>query len=851
MSDQRPDQLKVLIIEDTPSDAELAAEVLLGTWAKLEWRRVATALEFRAGLDWQPDIIIADYEVPGFGAVAALGLMHELGSEIPLIVFTGAVTEDTVVRCMRLGAADYLLKDRLTRLSTAVHNALRMRREREEKRAIERVQKRLAEINSAILSSMPAHVALLDADGRIVAVNEAWQRGGTPQGFDDPACKVGESYLDVCRRARGEQATDPTQVVHGLAEVLAGVSDNFAFEYACHSGSEKRWLRMMATPVTRSGKGGAVVMLLNVTDRKLAEEQLKINASALRNLSEGVIITDQDLQIVTVNKAFATLTGYNADRAVGMSLPALIVHEQLETLILSIRSAVTHTGTWKGELHSRRANGELFPAFFSFSAVRDHADAIESYTAVFADLSTFREFERRIEYLSHNDTLTGLPNRSALRQQVQALVERASSDNTATQSMPQFALLVAELDSFKTVNDTVGFAAGDLLLKAVAERLQRVMRPGDVLTHLGGDEFGILALDISDDRQADRLAERIRLSIERPFNIAGQDVFITTSIGVSAYPRDGQDFDELLRAAAAAVYRAKQQGRNTVAWYSPDTNNAAAERFSMRNSLPQALARQEFMLEYQPTVDLFTGRLTGAEALLRWRHPQFGLTPPSRFIGLAEDTGLIVQIGHWVLMSACQQVSRWIDEGWDDATVAVNLSARQFNQPDLHSHIAEALTAANIEPWRLRLEVTESMVMTDPDAAAATLQRWSRMGIQLALDDFGTGYSSLNYLKRFRLGCIKVDRSFVENVASDSEDASIVRAIVALGKALGMKIIAEGIETAAQAEFLRDVGCDDGQGYFYSPATSANDVCMMAMNRFPLTAGSLQSQLDLVIKSSN
>ncbi|HTE42820.1 MAG TPA: EAL domain-containing protein, partial [Steroidobacteraceae bacterium] len=630
-------------------------------------------------------------------------------------------------------------------------------------------------------------------------------------------------------------------------------SESFAFEYACHNGAEKRWLRMMATPVARNGNGGAVVMLFNVTDRKLAEEQLKINASALRNLSEGVIITDHDLQIVAVNKAFVTLTGHTADSAVGMSLPAVIVHEYPESLIAAIRAAVAQNGSWKGELRSRRANGEVFPAFFSFSAVRDHAGAIESYTAVFADLSTFREFERRIEYLSHNDTLTGLPNRAALRQQVQGMVDGSNSSIHGLDARPvsQFALLVTELDSFKTVNDTAGFAAGDLLLKSVAERLRRVVRPGDVLTHLGGDEFGILALDISDDRQADRLAERVRLAIERPFNIAGQDVFITTSVGVSAYPRDGKDFDELLRAAAAAVYRAKQLGRNTVTWYSPETNNSAADRFTLRNSLPQALARQEFILEYQPTVDLFTGRLTGAEALLRWRHPQLGLMPPSRFIGLAEDTGLIVQIGHWVLMSACQQVSQWIDDGWEDATVAVNLSARQFNQPDLHSHIAEALSAANIEPWRLRLEVTESMVMTDPDAAAATLQRWSRMGIQLALDDFGTGYSSLNYLKRFRLGCIKVDRSFVENVVSDTEDASIVRAIVALGKALGMKIIAEGIETAAQADFLRDVGCDDGQGFYYSPATSGADIRSMAMSHFPLAAGSLQSQLDLVIKSSN
>jgi len=833
------ERLKVLVIEDAPADAELAAEVLMGTWPQLEWRRVVCEAEFRNGLTWIPDIIVADYEVPGFGAVAALGVLHELGSEIPLIVFTGAVTEETVVRCMRLGAADYLLKDRLARLCTAVSNALRMRRERDAKRTSEREQHRLAEINSAILSSLPAHVALLDADGHIVAVNQAWQCNGTRYGFDDPNCEVGESYIEVCKRARGDHAADAISVVQGISAVLSGTRDNFALEYACHSGAERRWLRMMATPVTRSGRGGAVVMLLNVTDRKLAEEQLKINSNALRHLSEAVVITDADLRIVTVNKAFTTMTGILPERTLGKRLHELIARDDTDSMVEAIRDAVVREGGWKGEFNSRRADGELFPALFSIGAVRNHTGRIEYYTAVFTDLSTFREFERRIEHLSHHDALTGLPNRATLAQQLQTAV--------ATRGGEFSALLVMELDSFKTVNDTVGHATGDLLLKSVAKRLQRINRPGDVLARLGGDEFGLLAMNLAHPAEAERVAERLRTAIERPFRVAGQDMFITASIGVSSYPNDGQDFESLLRAADAAVYRAKQLGRNTVSWYSAEMNIANTERFTLQNGLPQALARQEFILEYQPTINLANGRLSGAEALIRWRHPQLGLVGPMRFIGLAEETGLIIPIGEWVLRTACQQVSRWLAAGWSDATVAVNLSARQFNQPDLCTRIGQILTDANLEPWRLRLEVTESMVMNDPDAAAAIIERLAQMGVQSALDDFGTGYSSFNYLKRFRLGCLKVDRSFVSGVASEAEDASIVRAIIALGKTLGMKIVAEGIETVAQAEFLRNAGCDDGQGYYYSHATSAADVRAMAMNSFPLAAGSLQSQLDLVI----
>jgi diguanylate cyclase (GGDEF)-like protein/PAS domain S-box-containing protein len=841
---------RILIIEDTPADAELAAEVLINTWPNLAWRCVASEVEFRDGLAWQPDAIIADYEVPGFGAVAALGVLHELGSEIPLIVFTGAVTEETVVRCMRLGAADYLLKDRLTRLGPAVSNALRMRHERNEKRAIELAQKRLAEINSAILSSLPAHVALLDADGRIVAVNEAWQRNGAPHGFDDPDCKIGESYLDVCKRAAANYKGDAVQVVQGLTALLDGRRDSFAIEYARHCGPEKCWLRMMATPVTLGGRGGAVVMHLNVTDRRLAEEQLKINGNALRHLSEGVVITDAELRIVTVNKAFVTLTGYSAEKALGRDLTELIVGDESDPHLDNIRAAVAQQGAWKGELRTRRESGEAFPGLFSFSAVRDPGGAIEHYTAVFADLSTFREFERRIEYLSQNDALTGLPNRAALACQVESAIDKARVDGTT------FILLVTELDGFKTVNDTIGHAAGDMLLKAVAERLQQLSHSGDVLARLGGDEFGVLAFNeaarMNGERspETERLAERIRTTVERPFRIAGQDIFVTASIGVSRYPQDGKDFESLLRAANAAVYRAKQLGNNTVSWYSPDMNVASLERFTLQNGLPHALARHEFLLEYQPTVNFANGRVSGAEALLRWRHPQLGLVAPARFVGLAEDTGLIVPIGEWVLRTACQQVKRWIASGWYDATVAVNLSARQFGQPDLATRIRDALETADIEAWRLRLEVTESMVMNDPDAAAGVLEHLSRMGVQVALDDFGTGYSSLNYLKRFHLKCIKVDRCFVDGVPDDVQDESIVRAIVALGKTLGLKIIAEGVETLAQAEFLHTAGCDDGQGFYYSRATSPGEVRALAASAFPHAAGGLQAQLDFALQSA-
>jgi len=350
------------------------------------------------------------------------------------------------------------------------------------------------------------------------------------------------------------------------------------------------------------------------------------------------------------------------------------------------------------------------------------------------------------------------------------------------------------------------------------------VRGDEMLARLGGDEFVLLVPQLQTADESAAVAEHLRISLERPFKIGEHELFITASIGISCYPQDGRDFEAMLRTADAAVYRAKRSGRNAVAFYSAEIDAAAQERFVLQNGLPHALARGEFILEYQPTIDLRNNAVTGVEALIRWRHPQLGLVPPSRFIDLAEDTGLIIPISEWVLRTALLQAKHWINAGWSHAAVAVNLSVRQFTQPNLAVRIAEILASIGVQPSCVRLEVTESMVMEDPLMAAATLEHLGRMGIQMALDDFGTGYSSLSFLKRFRLACLKVDRSFVSGTPGNAGDESIVHAVVALGKTLGMKIIAEGVETRAQASFLRDAGCDDAQGYYYARPVDSKEV---------------------------
>jgi diguanylate cyclase (GGDEF)-like protein/PAS domain S-box-containing protein len=814
-----PAALKVLVIEDSADDAELAIATLQRAWQQVEWRRVEDAEQFRAMLSWPPDVIIADYEVPGFGALPALKMLKDIGSDIPLVVFTGAVAEDIVVNCMRYGAADYLLKDRLTRLGPAIENALSARREREAKRHTEREQLRLSALNEALLDSLPAYAALLDSKGHLLAINAAWRGADDMNGFASNQLTLGMHYPNACLKLVARYHQHAVNMARGVRSVLSGIREQFVLEYSSDDATEKRhWFRTVVTRVRNTNfDSGAVIMHIDITERRLADEQLRISANALQHLTEGVVITNAQLQVIGINKAYSAMTGYDQDEVQGMPLWTVITGED-STHAPTASRALALSGGWRTELSSRRKDGEPFPALFSINPVRNALGDIEHYTAVLTDLSSLRDVERRIEYLAQHDALTGLANRAALETRLLHTISNLQNRFHVA------AVLLIELDRFKSINDTLGHRAGDALIRAVAERLGHLKHPADFLARLGGDEFVLLCHETHNMDSIAPYAEQIRQELEKPFIIGARELFITASIGISCYPHDGLDYESLLRAADAAVYLAKQSGRNAVALYSPSEDAAATERFVLQNSLPMALARDELVLEYQPVVDLNTGMVRSVEALLRWKHPQLGLISPTRFIDIAEDTGLILPISDWVLNTACAQLRRWQLQGWRDPHVAVNLSSRQFSRQDLPERIATALDEYDLKPHQLRLELTESMVMGDPASAAELINKLHGMGIEVALDDFGTGYSSLAYLKRFRLGCLKVDRSFVSGSLNSQGDQSIIRAVVALGKTLDMKVVAEGVETLEQANFLRQVGCDDAQGYFYSRPARADHV---------------------------
>jgi diguanylate cyclase (GGDEF)-like protein len=424
-----------------------------------------------------------------------------------------------------------------------------------------------------------------------------------------------------------------------------------------------------------------------------------------------------------------------------------------------------------------------------------------------------KRYQVQLEHQANYDALTGLPNRNLLHDRLRQAVY--------AQRVPRsIAVVFMDLDHFKFVNDSLGHSTGDLLLKAMAERLRSVLREGDTVGRVGGDEFVLILNDQSNEEIIYRAMQRISAKVSEPITIEGKELYITCSAGISIYPQDGTDVDTLLKNADAAMYRAKEHGRSNFQFYTSEMNERVNERLALENALRRALERNELALHYQQKVDLRTGRIVGAEALVRWLHPEWGLVRPARFIPLAEETGLIVAIGEWVLREACRQTRAWLDAGLEPGVVSVNLSVRQFRQEGLVRTVSRILEETRLEPAQLEMELTESMVMQNVDAAIAILQGLKQLGVTLSLDDFGTGYSSLSYLKDLPIDTLKIDRSFVRDIGAGAEpdEGVLAQAIISLAHALHLKVIAEGVETDAQVRFLRRHGCDEVQGFLYGEA---------------------------------
>ncbi len=547
-----------------------------------------------------------------------------------------------------------------------------------------------------------------------------------------------------------------------------------------------------------------------VLERQKAQESLRLFETAFDGSEEGYMITDTNNRILSVNRAFTKVLGYTLDEIKGKTPKAFASGHHNKAFYTAMWESIAAFGHWRGEIWNRRKNGEVFPEWLTISAVNDPAGNTTNYIGIFSDISERKTAEAQIQYLSSHDALTALPNRMLFKDRLENAIAFAARAHT------KVALLNLDLDNFKLLNDSLGHAAGDALLRGVAARLKSCVRDTDTLSRQGGDEFLIALTSMPDADAISTAVHNILDQIAKPIELEGRALSLTCSIGVAVYPDDGDDFETLLKKADKAMYHAKEAGRNAYRYFTEKLNTDSLEHLRIAHGLRQAVKQNQFTLHYQPQIDLASGRLIGAEALIRWNHPSEGLVQPGRFIGIAEQTGLIVEMGEWVLQEACRQAMAWQRAGLPPLVVAVNMSAVQFRRGNVEKSVRAALDQSGLAPQLLEIELTESVLLHDMDHMLTQINRLKDLGLKLAIDDFGTGYSSLSYLKKFKVDRLKIDQSFVRDIALVPDDMAIVSAIVQMAHLLNLRTIAEGVETMEQLAFLSEQGCDEAQGFYYS-----------------------------------
>ena len=540
------------------------------------------------------------------------------------------------------------------------------------------------------------------------------------------------------------------------------------------------------------------------------------------------MITDEKGRIEYINPKFTEVTGYEFEEVIGKSPSFLKSGKIPDEEFRMMWETLIRGDEWQGEFVNRKKNGELYWERAIISSIKNSEGAITHFLAVKEDITKRKWAEETIQHMAYYDPLTDLPNRMLFNDRLGQALAQARRKNQLS------AILFLDLDRFKVVNDTLGHTIGDLLLRSVAERLKMCTREGDTIARMGGDEFTFLLTNIAQVDETVKTARMILDALKPPFNLEGHEVHITPSIGISIFPYDGTDGVTLVKNADAALNRAKEQGRTNYQLYTPVMNAKAFERMTLENSLRKALEKSEFALHYQPQVDLRTGDIVGMEALLRWEHPDLGLVSPAQFIPMAEETGLIVPIGQWVLRTACMQNREWQRMGYAPMSIAVNLSARQFNEKNLVEMISGILRETELEPKWLDVEITESIIMQNLEQTISTLRALHHLGLQISIDDFGTGYSSLSYLKKFPVHALKIDQSFIREITSDPDDAAITSAVIAMGHSLKLKVIAEGVETMEQLEMLRSLKCDCMQGYLFSRPVPSQTITPLLMEGWRL-----------------
>jgi diguanylate cyclase (GGDEF)-like protein/PAS domain S-box-containing protein len=700
--------------------------------------------------------------------------------------------------------------DLLDELAGDISFALEVVEAEQERQAALKALQESEALFHTLASASPVGILHTDAQGKLLYVNECC--------YHMSGLSSNQMALDDWARVTHPDDRKRVQAVwKKTVQEQCGFSMEYRFQRPDNSII---WVQGQAEP-ERDANGkvlGFVGTITDISAIKASEEKLRMSAAVFENTREGIMVTDAENRIVMVNKAFTDITRYNETEVLGKSPKMLSSGRHDRSFYNGMWQSLQEVGHWQEEVWNRRKNGDIHPVLMTINAICDEANNIINYVAVFADISNLKASEAQLEFLAHHDPLTRLPNRLMLISQLGHAIEVARRDKG------QLALLMLDLDRFKNVNDSFGHLAGDELLQLVAKRLSEKLRGVDTITRLGGDEFTVLLEDLTNPEDAVRVADNIIVALEVPCTLSNNiEVRISASIGISLYPGHGTTALELLQHADAALYQAKAAGRGCARYFSESLTKAARDRFNTEARLRLAIQNEELRVYYQPKIDMASGQIIGAEALLRWMDPVDGLILPMYFISIAEETGLIGPIGEWVMLQTCRQGKRWLDEGLLPLSLAVNLSANQLHHSDIVETVGKVLDETGFPTHLLELELTESILMQREDEIVETLSALRARGVRLAIDDFGTGYSSLAYLKSFPLDVLKIDRSFVTDIEEDADDRAITATIIGIAHTLGLQVVAEGVETQHQLEFLRNQGCDMYQGFIVSQPLPAEE----------------------------
>ena len=682
---------------------------------------------------------------------------------------------------------------------------------------------------ASIFGTTHAFVAHFDGPGRSRLKTLAMlSHGDAVDGFSYPI--QDSPCLDVIEHGQVLAASGAAQAYPDCAWLSEQRIDGYLGTVLRNERGEPLGVIVIAHtgPISKSGGIRAVLTLYaerigKELDSRAAYQQLQLAASVFDNSPQGIMITDTDQRIRRVNPAFTAITGWTEPDVIGRRATMLSAGRDPVDLTKDIQIALDAVGVWIGELWSRRRDGEVYPENRTVVAVRDASGQLQHYVSLFSDISGEKFAAERIHRLAHYDATTELPNRVLLQDRLLHAINRASRVGS------RLALLFLDLDGFKQINDTLGHAAGDEVLRQVGARLMSRLRKADVVSRIGGDEFAVVLGDVDQYSDVQAICDQLLAVVTEPYVLDGRHSHVTTSIGIALYPDDGDDVQSLLKHADAAMYQAKERGKNRYVFYEPEMNKRAEERLQLTHDLRHALDHGQLSLCYQPQYDLGSGKLIGVEALVRWKDERGNMIPPSSFIPVAEDSGLIIELGAWVLLEGCRQAQVWREQGLDFGRLSVNVSGRQFQDEALQTAVAVALAETGLPADALELEISESWVMEGPFRAEKQMRALSEVGVSLVIDDFGLANSSMAYLKRFPVDKLKIDRSFIRDIPGDEEDAAIVSAIVAMGHSLQLRVVAEGVERPDQSTYLRATGCDEVQGYLYGRPVPSDELNVLLL----------------------